>query len=231
MKLPRRIAKLIEERLGRTFESLKDRLLVISGYSKFNLPGVYMEAVKESGGSPDLETLQSMVDTTKNYLDSVKLQAVNVATKEVEAHMQANSKPKPEEVEKILRQTWGNVTSKVEQIVNSETTAFRNVGLLEGVIRVAAVKGIADPNVAFITSKDSAVCDECIRLHMDGGNPRVFKLSEVSHGYVKKGTAVPSIYGLHPNCRCSMILVLPNFGFENGKLSYISSGFNAYENQ
>jgi LAGLIDADG-like domain len=201
MKLPRRIIKIIEERLSSTFESLKSKLLVISGHSKLNLPGIYTEAAKESGGFPDLETLQTKIDSVSNSLDSVKYQAINRATKEAEAHLQSNTDPQPEDVEKVLREAWKDTLSKVKLVVETEATSFRNAGLMEGIIRVAASRNISDPDVAFITSKDASVCPECIRIHtINGTTPRVYKFSEISHGYVKRGTKIPSWHGMHPNC-------------------------------
>ena len=232
MKLPRRVIKIIEDKLGQAFSALKGKLFVISAPSKLNLPGIYMEAIKESGGAPDLETFQNKIDVVDKYLDSTRLQAINKATKEIEAHLQTNQNPTPEQVEKVLRDAWKDTLSKVKQVVESEVTSFRNAGLMEGIIRVSANKNIPDPNVAFITGKDKLVCPECIRLHtIDGIIPKVYKFSQVSHGYVKRGSASPSWHGLHPNCRCSPILILPNFGFKNGRLAYIKEGFDVFQEQ
>jgi hypothetical protein len=233
MKLPKRIRDLISQKLGVAFDKVKAKLLVISGYSKLTLPGIYMEAAKDSGGSPDLETLQSMVDSTKNYIDSAKLTAINRTIKEAEAYLQTTSKPAPEDIEKILRDSWEDVTSKMKQIAETEATAFRNMGLLEGVLRVSASKNIKDPTVVFLTSKDAFVCDECKKVHLmpDGITPKAWKLSEVGHGYHKRGENFPSMWDLHPHGRCSIILVLPNFGFKGGNLAYISEGYDLYDDQ
>jgi hypothetical protein len=84
---------------------------------------------------------------------------------------------------------------------------------------------IDDPVVYWVIVRDEHVCGECVRLHMlpDGVTPRCWYLSEVGHGYHKKGQDNPKVGGLHPHCRCSMVTLLPGYGFSaSGNVAFIS---------
>ena len=76
-------------------------------------------------------------------------------------------------------------------------------------------------------------CNECKRVHLmpDGITPKVFKLSEVSAQYHKKGENIPSYAGLHPHCRCSLVMLPQNYGFKKGKISYMTDGYDEYKTQ
>jgi hypothetical protein len=107
----------------------------------------------------------------------------------------------------------------VEAIVDTEASNARNVSLMDGIVRINAVRGIDDPVVYFVVVRDNVTCPECIKLHLleDKRTPRVWKLSEVGQGYHKRGDDHPKIGGLHPHCRCTMVTLLPGFGFKGGR--------------
>jgi hypothetical protein len=65
----------------------------------------------------------------------------------------------------------------------------------------------------------------------DGITPKVYKLSQASSGHHHRGENDPKIQGLHPACRHTMVTILRGFGFENGKISYISPGHDEYSRQ
>jgi hypothetical protein len=79
-------------------------------------------------------------------------------------------------------------------------------------------------------------CQYCIKNHLlsDKITPRVFKFSELSHSYLttadRKSGAV-STCGLHPRCRCSLVLLSPGFGFKDGRVTFIGLGHNEYDRQ
>jgi len=102
----------------------------------------------------------------------------------------------------------------------------RNVGILEGIVKTNAVAGVEDPTVFFVVVRDGVLCGECKRLHMleDGVTPRVWKLSEVGHGYHKKGEQFPKVGGLHPHCRCVLSTLLPGYGFNEGGFVHTAQG-------
>jgi hypothetical protein len=232
-KLPKRIINIIAQKLSTVFDEISGQLLGPTGkhlvirYNKdLSLPGIYESANRESGGLPDLETLSTMVDSTKNYLDSLKAQAINKTVKVLEAS-------KPEEIEQKLRESWEDVTNKLKTIVETETTAYRNIGLLEGITRVNASMNIKDPVIVFLTSRDGEVCEDCTAMHLmpDHKTPRAWYLSEINHGYFKRGDSAPSIWELHPNGRCTMITILPGFGFKKGSLAFIATDYDIIKDQ
>jgi hypothetical protein len=86
----------------------------------------------------------------------------------------------------------------------------------------------------FVPVKDKFLCDECKSIHLleDGVTPRVFKESEISHDYHKRGETSPSFHNLHPHCRCSLSVTLDGFGFDgNGRVTWIDSAHREYDYQ
>jgi len=90
---------------------------------------MYEAASKEEGGYPSLQELEHLVDTSKNYLDALKLRATNKVVKQVEDHLQGGQTT-PESVEKVLQDAWKDVTKQLSDVVDAETQAAKNIGLL-----------------------------------------------------------------------------------------------------
>lgn len=244
-KLSSRLLKIIENKISSMFDSIKykllgprsgDKSLYITTFDiEKSIPKIYEEAIRQEGGIPNIQTLNKLTDTSKNYIDSLKLKTINTMISEIEKHA---AKPdfSPQELEENLVESWKQVTSNLEKIVKTETQVAKNIGLLEGIVRNNARIGIEDPTIAFIcVPRDQfGPCPECTRLHLmeDEKTPRLWKLSELSRGYHKKGNPTPSILGCHPNDRCVMVTILPSFGFnEKGKTTYIKKGFDALKAQ
>lgn len=231
------IVKKIEE----IFDLVKARLfgragktLTISFERSKSLPGLYEQALRESGGIPSSETLENLINASTNYIDSLKLKAVNQVVKNIESHISSGVEVTPETVASSINETWDTVSSQLETIVNTELEAAKNVGILDGIVRSNAAVGVDDPVICFIPSRDiSTVCDECVKIHLmpDKITPRCWYLSEVSAGYHTKGEDRPSVHELHPNGRCAMTSVLPGYGFVNGKISFIAHGHNELKKQ
>lgn len=76
-------------------------------------------------------------------------------------------------------------------------------------------------------------CNECTRLHMlpDGNTPKVWKMSELSMGWHKRGDDKPSCNGEHPFCRCSITQLPPGWGFKNGFISFIGLEHDEWKSQ
>ncbi len=138
--------------------------------------------VRSNGGIPSKEELTTLVQTSKNYLDALKLKAQNKIVKEVEAHLQAEEAT-PQSIEKVLQEAWKDVTKQLGDVVDSESQIAKTIGLLNGIIRTNAAVKVDDPIVFFIVKKDDFTCGECIRLHLmdDQITPRLWHLSELSH--------------------------------------------------
>jgi hypothetical protein len=134
----------------------------------------------------------------------------------------------------VLQEELGKARSGLERIAASEATKTRNLGSLMDITRKAAEIGDKDPTVCFLVIKDAVTCKECLKIHLmpDQTTPRLFKLSELSGGYHKRGEDFPSILLLHPHCRCTMVMVPPGYGFDSkGHLTFISSDHNELEKQ
>ncbi len=237
-KIPKRVVNIIDKKIADLFDRIKVKFLGPRGADKYvtathdkeiSLPGMFEAASREEGGLPNIETLATMTDTSKNYIDALRLRTVNRVVKTLEEG--AN---KPEDITNTLDETWKEATAHLRQIIESEVQSTKNIALLDGIIRTNASFGVDDPYVAFIIVRDENVCSECIRLHLseDGVTPKVYKLSELNRGYHKKGMPVPSIHGLHPNCRCQLVTILPSYGFDDkGKVKYVNKGHIEYDHQ
>jgi len=182
-----------------------DKKLFITYNREKSLPGLYEQAHIEEKGIPDKEHLDQLVRTTENYLEAVRHRAKAKTVVAVQSFMAENPDANVTDVlGGELADIYGQVKHEVRRIADTEAQHFRNVGVMDGIVRVSAAHGISDPIVYFVTVRDQYRCEECTRLHLleDGITPRVWKLSELGHGYHQKGDENPKVGGLHPHCRC-----------------------------
>jgi hypothetical protein len=118
-----------------------------------------------------------------------------------------------------LADVWGKTTYDVKRMIDTEANGARNMGALEGIIGVNASQGIEDPVVYFVTVQGRHLCEECKRLHLlddEVTKPRAWYLSEIGPGLPQEGRGQPKANGLHPHCRCTMVTLMPGYGFELG---------------
>jgi hypothetical protein len=178
------------------------------------------------GAAVDEEQLGQLFGVTQNYLDSAKLTTMNqvlaaVAQAETIANLQS-----------ALKDVFKKATSKVEQITVTEARNASSFAEREGISQVASSLGIDDPNVCKLTRRDNKLCKTCAYLWNDPKNPlvpRIYKLSELREGYCDHKDPLPVIGPTHPRCRCVMIMVAPNYGFdESGKLKFVAFGHDEY---
>lgn len=207
-------------------------------FSKFySLPGMYQQAARVFGAPADPKTLHQVLKVAESYVDSTKerLKARSVA--EVQKVLGDTAKDSAEDFKTALQGALVEVNNKtqaeIRKIVEAELNHAKNLGSLEGIIRINSSLGIEDPVVYFATVPDKARCLECERLHLleDGITPRVWKLSEVGTGYHKMGDPNPKTSGLHPHCRCSQATLLPGWGFKDGRVTYISAEHDEFKAQ
>lgn len=233
-KLPKRAQNLIASAVDKLFDSLKVKFLGPTvqrkksiGYSythEKTLPGMFESANAEEGVKPSIETLDALMRVAEGYLDANRERTKARVMHEVMATLQDahNSKVRTD-LETVLNgkliDALGDAQTNIEAIVNTEVNTAKNLGVLDGVVAVNNAAGVEDPVIYFLIAKrihPEAPCPECVRLHCtfgEGSPPRLWKLSEVSHGYHKRGEDFPAIGGLHPNCRCTMVTLLPGYGF------------------
>ncbi len=203
-----------------------------------SLPGLFQHASRLNGFEPNQKLEESVLNTAKGYLDAHQQLAKTKVVHAVQSFLNnAELKKVKTNVETVLGgeliQVMGKVTQDVKKIFMTEPTRAINAGSIDAISKIAGITNTDDPLVYFVVVRDNTLCPECKRLHLmeDGVTPRVWKLSEVNTGYHKKGEESPSMSGLHPHCRCRIASVVTGFGFKNGKISYISPGFNAWEAQ
>lgn len=203
--------------------------MMISSKPQLTLPALYAGAATEDGAKPKTKTARSLVETAAGYLDASEAATKAKVVHTVNAFLRdAETKGETPNASVVLggelSKVWGTVTTDVKRILETEATHARNIGTLEGIIRVAAARGVEDPTVCWLGPNDSHTCEECKRLYLmpDGITPRAWKLSEASHAYHHRGEVNPKIGGLHPNCRHTMAVLMPGFGFKGGKIEYIS---------
>lgn len=248
-KLTAAAVERINEAVDDLFDRAKLRLLgpkavpkrLYVGFRRpHSLPGVFEAASAEEGVVPDLETLDQLISTASNYLDSLRLRSKAKIVTAVQAFVSeaggeaANTSALQIALEAQLYELFGQIKMETRRIVDTETQKARNIGGLEGIIKVNAAVGVKDPVVFFVVVRDTELCEECRRLHMlpDGKTPRVWKLSELAHGYHKRGDPQPSVEGLHPHCRCSCSTLMPGFGFsEAGYVTWKGEAYDELEVQ
>ncbi|MDE2425717.1 MAG: hypothetical protein KGO96_07405 [Elusimicrobia bacterium] len=216
MPISRYIPRLIDSALDSLFNDIKtaflgpkyggDKSLIISFNRYLSLPGIYEEGNKEEGGIPDLSTLDYLTDISESYLDSAKENAkarlLAKVNSIIEDSPNLNESDLNQKIEEELGNIFNSMSSKLEQIVSSESQNAKNMGLMNGIVGMNANAGIEDPVVFFVCPPlDNKFCDECRRLHLmpDLTTPRLWYLSELKHDYAKKGDSEPSRERAAPN--------------------------------
>lgn len=249
MALSKKSTKLITESVHRVFDKIKGRLLGRNYTNKniyfeyapksLTIPGLYETASKESGGHPSPDTVDVFVRTADSFLEQERHRTIAHTIKEVDSFLRdAKSKGIQTDVETVLNgalaPVFGKLEENVKRIANTEATAARNMGALDGIVKANSYAGVDDPRIFFVIVRDGEVCEECVRLHMldDKVTPRVWLLSQCGHGFHKKGDNFPSILGEHPNCRCTQETILPGYGFDSsGRVTFVAPGYDAYAAQ
>ncbi len=200
-----------------------------------SLPGLYESGLIADGAKPNTDTLDSLLHVAGGYVDALRENAKSNVVHTIQSFIrEAHQRDIQTDFRTILggqlADIWAKTSTKLETIVDTEATKVRNVSALEGILEINASRGIEDAVVYWIVVKDGALCNECRRLHLmgDGHTPRLWFMSEVKQGYHKRGEDAPAIGGLHPHCRCSMVTLLPGYGFDaGGKVEFKKFGYNA----
>ncbi len=247
-KLPHKLVKQIELSVSTLFDKVKDRFFgphagpkrIVIGYNRdLSLPGIYSSAHIQERSVPDKETLNGLIRVAENYLDAEKHKAIAKAVNAVQSAIsnQAYYDQDPAKIQTTLLDTLSDVFREakvnVARIVDSETQRGKNTGTLEGVIKANQNLGISDPVIFFVVVKDGLACDHCKRVHLmpDGVTPRLWYLSEVSHGYATKDQNYPSIGDLHPNGRCVLTTLIKGFDVKGNQIVWVGRDYDAIKEQ
>lgn len=203
-----------------------------------SLPGLFDNATRSEGFTPSEKLRDSLKSVAEQYLDAHRELAKAKIVHTVQATLHdAEAKGESANFHQVLGdelgEVMGKVTSDVRRIVDTESTRARNMGTLDGISKIAAATSQQDPTVFWVTVRDKSRCEDCTSLFLlpDQTTPRVWKLSEVGSGYWKRGDDHPCTV-LHPNCRCSMTILMPGFGFNsNGFVTFKSKDHDEYKQQ
>lgn len=223
--------------LGRTSKTQnKPHLLdIVAGMT---LAHIFVQALKNREPNHfERDALKSILSSSFGYIESLKhktssnvVESIDALVKEAKVRGQYVSK---EKVEEVISQELEKAKSGMKLIAEAETTKTRNIGHTMEIASSAKSAGIEDPTVFFVIVRDGKACKECVRLHMmsDGNTPKVYRMSELSMGYHKRGENSPSACGEHPHCRCSLTQLPPGWGFKGGFVSYIGPNHDEYAKQ
>ena len=217
---------------------LREKSPFFSSTPTFSLANLFLQAMNNKElNAYDKDVLRSCLNTSYGYMEGLKsktssnvIHAVDALIRESKAN---NTYVDAGKVSEIIASAMQKARSEIKLIAEAESTKTRNLGHTMEIVDNSKQEGIEDPNVFFVIVRDGEACKECVRLHMlDGGvTPRVWKMSELSMGYHKRGEDRPSACGEHPHCRCSLQQLPPGWGFKNGFVSFISIDYDEYEAQ
>lgn len=216
-----------------------DKRIYISSKPRVTLSSLFEDASAEERTKPDTTTLATLLDIAEGFINAQRHATKAHVVKSVENWLNtAQEKGVDTDVETVLggelAEVWRKAHDGMTKIVAAESNVVKNTGGLNGIIRVNAASGVEDPVVYFVVVRDTSLCDECKRLHLmeDEVTPRLWYLSELGHGYHKKGQDKPKLAGLHPNCRCTLSSLLEGWGFDgSGMVSYKGPGYSAIDEQ
>lgn len=215
------------------------KFLAISGQPNLGLANLFVQAMgNKTPNANEEELLAGILNSAYGYIDSLKSKTASNVTERIDGFVRETGFRKEnvlgKDIQLILDQELAKAKSHMLTISESEATKFRNLGTLVDISRVAADLGDQDPTVFFSVLKDSVTCKECIKVHLmpDKVTPRLYKFSDLKHAYHKRGDESPSVFGLHPHCRCTLTFLARSFGFDDkGRISWAYQDFDAYAAQ
>ena len=198
-----------------------------------SLGGVFDAGAKSEGMLATTALKQSLEGVAAKYMDAYQELTTARAVDAVQSHLHDAEAAGELDTDKVLGDALKDVFSKMRsdviRMVDTETNHAKNLGIVDAISKMSATLGIKDPTVVFIGPNDQHTCKECERLFFtDGVNPRPWKMSELKHGYSKRGDLTPSVSGQHPHCKHAMASVLPGYGFKNGSMEYVEPGYDYY---
>lgn len=136
-----------------------------------------------------------------------------------------------------LEDALESATQHFETILVTETKKTQNLAALDGVVTVGRSVGVEDPVVFWRGRVDGKLCKKCRSMYhcqSDIQTPRVTLLSKIKPGYLKyKEWQEGDVYlSGHPNCRHTMSIILPGYGFSSsGSLEFKGGDYSELEIQ
>lgn len=212
--------------------------LIISKQLEFSLPHLFVQGMNnKTPNEIEKEILKSLIESSSGYIEALKNKTKSNISENVDALIKEaklnNKKVTKKEIESVLNKEFKKASAHLKTIVESESTKLRNLGTVMDITRRASLNGDLNPTVFFVIVKDGSTCKECLKLHtLDGTIPKLWKLAELKQSYHKRGDDIPSSFGLHPHCRCTITYLNKGFGFDkNGKIKFKGENFDDFKNQ
>ena len=120
------------------------------------------------------------------------------------------TKPAAAEVARRMRQRIGDLARNFERIADTELQTVHNEGKVNQALELDGEAAL----VARVT--ESGACEACRKIFIDPltGAPRIWKLTTLISNGTNVGRArrdwLPTVYPVHPRCRCDMIPLASN---------------------
>lgn len=212
-------------RLGRNKTELRT--------ARSSLASLFLQALgTREPNKNEEDALKMCLRIASDYIESLKQKT----QAEILVNLNEEFKKNPDatNISRVVREGFNKATSHLGVVLNAESNRCVNTANSLKIQKVAASQGVDDPTVFFNVTVDDVTGPYEFILHLlpDKITPRLYKMSEISHNYYKNGDQYPSLLGLHPGCRCILTYLPPSFGFgENGKVTYISKGYDAFKEQ
>ena len=172
-----------------------------------SLAHIFVQAM--GGKEPNLverDVLRGILSSSYGYIESLKAKTSSNVVEAVDAVVKKSKlrgeRVNSEDVMSIIAEEIGKAKSHMKLIAEAETTKTRNLGSLMEITSTSDKEGIEDPTIWFQVVRDGKLCSECKRLHLmpDEITPRLWKLSQLSMTWHKRGEDHPSCNGEHPHC-------------------------------
>lgn len=205
------------------------------------LANLYVQAMQNRQPNDiEKEAARGMMKTANKFITALKEKTSSQIVDQIDAKVREGSLGGPAVtdlvIKRVIDKEMKKAKSHFKMIAETESTKARNTGSVMDISKIGASMGIQDPSCFFIVTKDGSTCKHCLKNHLrpDGITPKVFKLSEVKQSYLSKeerDAGDVSVAGQHPHCRCSLAFLSPGFGFQGGKVSWISLGHDEYLSQ
>lgn len=227
-------------RLVGSLPKLQSKKTVLLGFEQnFGLANLFVQAMGNKWlNHIEQDVLKGILEGTHAYLEILKNKTSNNIVQRIEGLARearvSNDRIPQEEISKILEDELGKAKSALETIAASESTKARNLGSVMEITHSASLQGDKDPIVYFSVIRDQSTCEYCVSMFLmpDKVTPRLWRLSECSAGYFKRGDSAPSILGLHPRCRCLPQNLPSDWGFNSkGHITFVGIGHDALSEQ
>jgi hypothetical protein len=209
--------------------SIKKSKNIILEDGSINLSYLFVQAI-ENRKPTELEkdALKGILRIANNYIEGLESRTKAKITQSLNAYIGEAREKKDQvstsKIREIIKTDLDWAGNQLKTIVNAESTKTKNIATAMQIEKVAASQGVYDPVVFYIVTHDHATAETPEKdIHTIKGThiPRLWKLSEFSMDYWKKGDSVPSLMGGHPFCRCFLTFMATGFGFDgNGKVMY-----------